>query len=446
MSKRDKEAAEIRKRATEVEATFRVAPGLYVLGVLERGVTVYRQQVRAHNLAWSLWELGTILPVDRPPSVAIVGGGIAGLTASACLLSLFPNASLSVFEQLWDLCPLQQGADNRWLHPRIYDWPGPGSRAPGASLPVLNWSEGRASDVARQILSGFARYNQDLVKTPNRLTVYLGTQYLRINSATREITWSANRTKSDGTYFHLDRAEGKSDRFDLIILASGFGIEQKLPEYETPSYWRNEQLGQPILDGSHQQFLISGFGDGALTDVCRLTIERFRQDTIVYELFKDRLDHVEQQFESLRGDPKANAFPFFEMQNALLADAVDELRSRIRKDTRVVLHVRGTSDPPPRTFEHVFEQASSFLNRLLIFLLYRCGAITFSLEELEPAIKRFRIPRENVMCRYGSKPLKHLLDVFIDPVAVEARLTDMKANQRQEARRAWQPGTFPPAN
>jgi hypothetical protein len=43
--------------ASHVEATFHVLPGLYLLGSLERGVTIYSQQVRAHNLAWALWEL-----------------------------------------------------------------------------------------------------------------------------------------------------------------------------------------------------------------------------------------------------------------------------------------------------------------------------------------------------------------------------------------------------
>ena len=75
------------QRAQEAEATFRLGPGLYLLGSLERGVTVYSQQVRAHNLVWALWELQ---PERRPKlgSVAVVGGGVAGLTVAACLLSL----------------------------------------------------------------------------------------------------------------------------------------------------------------------------------------------------------------------------------------------------------------------------------------------------------------------------------------------------------------------
>jgi hypothetical protein len=136
--------------ARDVEATFRVVPGLYVIGSLERGVTIYSQQVRAHNLAWALWDLQN--KGDRQiGNVAVVGGGIAGLTMAACLLSLFgSDVAITLFERSWDLCPFQQGADVRWVHPRIYDWPLEGSRAPSASLPVLDWTEGRASDVARR--------------------------------------------------------------------------------------------------------------------------------------------------------------------------------------------------------------------------------------------------------------------------------------------------------
>jgi predicted NAD/FAD-binding protein len=67
----------------EVEASYRVSPGLYVIGSLERGVTIYSQQVRAHNLAWALSELHR--GERKLGKVAIVGGGIAGLTMAACL-------------------------------------------------------------------------------------------------------------------------------------------------------------------------------------------------------------------------------------------------------------------------------------------------------------------------------------------------------------------------
>src|SRR5690606_13399006 len=85
---------------------------------------------------------------------------------------------------------------------------------------------------------------------------------------------------------------------DAIVLASGFGTEVALPDGVTPSYWRNDTLGQPALNGAKQTYLVSGFGDGAIVDLCRLTIERFRQGRILNDIWGPDVHKVE---ELLRG-------------------------------------------------------------------------------------------------------------------------------------------------
>src|SRR5258708_5764514 len=96
-------------------------------------------------------------------------------------------------------------------------------------------------------------------------------------------------------------------------MATGFGLERSSSPYLTSSYWRNEQIAQPILDGGPRSYVVSGYGDGALVDVCRLTIERFRQDTIVYELFGTSLEAAEDKINSdlESRDATANLFPYF---------------------------------------------------------------------------------------------------------------------------------------
>jgi hypothetical protein len=430
----------LRKRAKEVQSSYRLADGLYIVGSLERGVTVYKQQVRAHNLVWALSELNEI-EKRKINHVAIVGGGISGLTTAACFLSLFENGSAKLFEQRWDLCPLQQGADNRWLHPRIYEWPSMGSRAPGASLPVLNWTEGRASDVARTVIDKFTRFRNSVGK---RLEVILGLGHLRISASARRIEWIGNRSNLTGTHFD---AEGGSSTFDAIFLTCGFGLERELPDYPTHSYWRNEHFGQPVLDGTRQSFIISGCGDGALTDLCRMTIERFRQDTIVYELFEEQLEQVEERFsaELENLDQNANLYNFFRSHEVLLKNAQANLAKRIRKDTYVLLHIGGERNET-KSVEPAFGPHSSFLNRLLLYLLYQCGAFGISLQTLPAAVRRFGVPISNVICRHGVNTHEHLQDLFVDFDSIADRLDLLKQHQPQKAQRLWEPGAFPMLN
>jgi len=44
---------------------------------------------------------------------------------------------------------------------------------------------------------------------------------------------------SDGT-----KPEGRDEKFDIIVLATGFGAETTVPGYRKESYWRNEQLAK----------------------------------------------------------------------------------------------------------------------------------------------------------------------------------------------------------
>jgi len=436
--------AAAKPNAKEVEGTFRVLPSLYLIGSMERGVTIYSQQVRAHNLAWALCELqrGKRRKLKR---VAVVGGGIAGLTLAACLLCLDDTLEIILFERFWDLCPFQQGADVRWVHPRIYEWPAEGSRAPSASLPVLDWTEGRGSDVGRTILREFSRYVTAFAAQDNRLSVYLGLRNFKIDAAESRISWIGHKAIRGDEFFNLHMPEGNSDRFDAIVLATGFGTETTVSGYRTESYWRNEQLAQPMLDGSQRRYLISGFGDGALVDLCRLTIERFRQDTIVYELFDGALEDTELRLSEMLNDlgRDHNVFDLFqENQNALLKQARERLARRIRKDTRVTLHLLGrrreVSD-----FPSIFGRNSSFLHRLIAYMLYRCGAFSLDFSELSDAVHHHNVDPANVLCRYGANTVTHLESLFVDPKTVRARLAEMQEAQQQIPERFWSPGAFP---
>jgi len=381
---------------------YTIAKNIFAIGIFEKGVTVYNQQVRALNLAYLLSnQFGA-----QEKKVAIIGAGVAGLTAAAALCVNNKNWKVSVFERRSDLCPLQQGNDTRWLHPHIYSWPASASTNPAAALPLMNWRAGRASDVADEILKQW-----ESIQDKCNPSVYVETKYIKILSKTCEIEWLGYRIspKTD----HLQARSGMRDTFDLIILATGFGEEVGPAEFPTISYWRNETYVQPRLDEKFQRFLISGHGDGALIDLFRLRIERFRQDRIIHDLFGRNSDAQTRLNEIFLTTKSKDIFAkLISIEKEILEPQIAILRTRLRKDTQVFLQ----ADPKFGDCEirDLFKGKASNMNRILLFLLLRCGGFTPIFMDLHVAVDKFGIAPSNVVCRHGTDPVGVLNALFID--------------------------------
>ena len=89
---------------------------VFFLGVLEHRVTLLSQQIRALNLVDALLEQKLIRSTG---SVAIVGGGAAGLTAAAAFAAAAPNLKkIDVYERKDDVLHLQKLSE-RYLHPAL---------------------------------------------------------------------------------------------------------------------------------------------------------------------------------------------------------------------------------------------------------------------------------------------------------------------------------------
>ncbi|UPJ47661.1 hypothetical protein IVB30_31000 [Bradyrhizobium sp. 200] len=309
----------------------------------------------------------------------------------------------------------------------------------------MNWSEGRASDVANTLVKGFGEYCQEFSSEQESLTVFIGLRKFQMRTEPLTIDWVGTRAERMGPFFRRGNSEGNSAAFDTVIMAAGFGLERLSSPYHTSSYWRNEQIAQPILDGGQRSYVVSGYGDGALVDVCRLTIERFRQDTIVYELFGTSLEAIEDRINAdLRtADAAANLFPYFRsIEDEFLAEGLSQLAARIRKDTAVVLHIRGR-ERRITSFAEIFGPTSSRLNRLLVYLLHRCGAFSTSVAELDECVRSHRVSPEAVLCRHGCDTREHLRAIITDCGKIEKRLDEMRREQAQTPFRVWRPGAFP---
>jgi hypothetical protein len=168
---------------------------IYYIGTFDAGVTVLSQQSRALNLVWASIQSGLVSCVipDRPApqslSIAVVGGGFAGLTFAAGLISKHAAVEITIFEERDVLLPLQHGSDSRWLHPQIYNWPGPGSEMTAAMLPIMNWTAARASDVAVRILSDWKVFAS---KPHAKLKLYCNTWHLQIQEVEQSNRRPAN--------------------------------------------------------------------------------------------------------------------------------------------------------------------------------------------------------------------------------------------------------------
>ena len=432
----------LKLNATEIENRFKVADGLYVVGIFEKGVTVYNQQVRAHNLVWSMSE--NCKKGAGFSELAIIGGGVAGLTVAACCLAMFPNVNVTIFERQWELCSMQLGSDNRWLHPRIYDWPEPGCRAPSAALPILNWNEGRASDVARQIISKFSK----IANRTGKLSMYLGTRHLRIDYKNREIEWLGNKTHLKDGFLDYEAPSGQTSKFDRIVLTTGFGMEKQSTESEAGSYWQNDRLGQPLFDGKRHTYLISGYGDGALIDLCRLRISRFRQDSILYELLNQGIDEKEDEIDIVRKDVINNPTKTFSiLENAFAVSfqfVTTAIAQRLRNDTRVVMHLAGHNpDKPNSSIADVLAGNASFLNKFLFFALFKAGGFSPAFGTLADSVDEYGVVPNKVLIRHGTSPRDNISSLFKDASFDPELIYQHARGNVQSSERCWSPGSFP---
>ena len=261
----------------------------FVLGAFENRVTLYSQQVRALNL---IYALHNEKDHEEPLSIAVIGGGVAGLTAAAAAAHLGMQAY--VFERKPNLLSLQQGCDIRWLHPHIYDWPMDDTELPYAGLPVMDWEESTAGDVARQLLDEFKNHE-------GRVEVFVNVKDVVISDDCR-IEWTdAKQWKGKQKSAPSPRNAPGERTFDAIIFAVGFGVEKHERLRDVSSYWRNDSLNQvpPDFNGERSTVVISGVGDGGLIDLLRACIDGFHQGRLLRELLPPSDRQLYQKIRSL---------------------------------------------------------------------------------------------------------------------------------------------------
>lgn len=428
------------------------AKSLYSIGTFHSGVTVLSQQIRALNLVWAFVEgniVDCVVPNRRktkPKTVAVVGGGFAGLTFAAGLIAKRANVEITIFEERDTLLPLQHGSDSRWLHPQIYNWPGERSEMNVAMLPVLNWSAARASDVVVQIMT---EWKAAVEQAPLKPELYCNAGHLQVTApsgAGLAVEWVGERrnpidaTMDEDAQIH---AVGASKIFDHVVLAVGFGLEQ----HDAISYWRNEQLGQPSLDQPSKTFLVSGQGDGAMIDLLRLRISHYRPDRILDQLFSDKpqllgaiVDLYHRHLKTRSGTSLFHSFESLSEQEGATAlqfnEVCDDLRKRLRRDTNVIFHIRQQS------LAAVFGPGTSFQNRFLVYLLFKCGGFIPTSTDAEKVIAQHDLDRNCIVIRHGTDRVAQITRILSGTILSKFKRRSKSVSFSLSDSMAWRGGYF----
>ena len=325
-------------------ATAPAGDGVYFLGAFDRRITFYSQQVRGLRLAYALDAQGLIVKTDQ---IAVIGAGAAGLSFALCAALL--GYKVTLYDPANEALQLQS-ASSRLLHPHIYEWPNVGSLDDRAGLPVLDWKSDSGGSVSGKLQNEFAAAR-------TRLT------HLQFADARKLVAMEKVDADWRLTFDHRGAPERR--RFQKVILAMGFGEELPCGDAEPVAYWKPSGIGSAAVEPhSGASYLVSGNGDGGLTDILSLLIQNFEHVSFT----QDFLSHISSN--ALRqaalnvldaASSSGNLEPVF---NTILRPIIEEygvidaLKRRLRKDRILTIN----SDGP--LFGH---GKASLLNQCMVF-------------------------------------------------------------------------------
>lgn len=230
---------------------------VYCIGPYARRVSFSSQQNRALNLVWALKQDDQLRKGMR---IAVVGGGIAGLTAA--LAFGFEQCTVHVFEQSQQKLSLQRHTEHRFVSPTINQWP---HVEPSITtrLPFLEWYAGSCAQVVRVIEKQFdAAAGRNVAVFDN----------VRVSEIREPVD---GRVRLDlEPVVSLARVPEEID-YDLAVIAIGFGEESNTTTLPHTSYWLADALEQHRARHVQDEHLVSGCGDGGLIDALRIVHQRF---------------------------------------------------------------------------------------------------------------------------------------------------------------------------
>ncbi|HEY0114546.1 MAG TPA: hypothetical protein VGB54_02385 [Allosphingosinicella sp.] len=244
---------------------------LYVIGPFAERLSFASQQRRALSLVCAIDDEikragdGDGLAGKR---ACIVGAGLAGLTCSVGLAAF--KCDSWILESERTALAVNQSARHREIHPSINFWPRE-DVVVTTMLPFLNWHQDRCDLILTRLLKEWL-WLEKKHGALKGITLGCTVEGVCWNGTAWEITTSGKSPPVQG--------------FDIVIFATGYGVETVLPQSDSPSYWNAE--GDKIEElrkrpgGTVRDCIISGTGDGGLIEVLRLLFSKFQAGKVNY--------------------------------------------------------------------------------------------------------------------------------------------------------------------
>ena len=396
---------------------------VYCIGSFGARVNFHAQQNRALNLVWALCEDGQL---KSGTEVAVIGGGITGLTLAAGLISL--GCRVDVFETAAFAVHRQIESHHRMAHPTINAWP---KVLPSVTtqLPFLEWHMAKCSVVAKALKKQYDELTSafEAGRPDSKRSRFLEGCFVEeiIEPAAGLVMIHSNRNESTV--------------YRLAIIAVGFGKERSPGLYGTLPYWDADNLEGERNSNSFARYVVSGGGDGGLIDALRVVHVDFDFGMLAFaaaaalhgtEVAKKIEDAEIIATKSLNPDAGALEKSYSDAAELLYSDAtygrVQDMLSRSLGKFSKLAFLTDTSWNPP------FSLNAAPIHKLLLAhakrggkVIYAKGGLIDNADRYELDGKTYKKSETKVIVRHGAdaKPtLNHLISA--------SQVEDLKEKQK----------------
>lgn len=157
-----------------------------------------------------------------------------------------------------------------------------------------------------------------------------------------------DKLDKSGAEWRLTFSDGTTKVVQKVFLAIGFGDERTAGAADTYDYWKERGVGTAAVEANAPAtYLVSGNGDGALTDVLNLLVKGFEHVAFT-ESFLGYFNHDDLRTTVLKAykglDPEANLEPLFKQDVLNIfreRGILDRLVPRLRTDRHLTINSSG---------------------------------------------------------------------------------------------------------